>query len=87
MLLYCPRFSFAGPSSREVSIHVEEIANLIMIGLLRSRGFTEVVLWVLAENMDARRFYEKMGFTPDGASRTIILGKPLEAVRYHKTLA
>ncbi len=29
---------------------------------LKSRGFTEVFLWVLEENNIARRFYEKNGF-------------------------
>ncbi len=54
--------------------------------MLASRGCTEIVLWVLADNGDARRFYEKMGFCLDGADRLIELGKPLKAVRYIKTL-
>jgi len=33
------------------------------------RGFAEVTLWVLEENRNARRFYEKSGFRLDGASR------------------
>jgi ribosomal protein S18 acetylase RimI-like enzyme len=33
------------------------------------RGFVEVTLWVLEENRDARRFYEKHGFHLDGATR------------------
>ena len=35
----------------------------------QSRGFTEVTLWVLEENRDARRFYEKHGFRLDGGTR------------------
>ena len=34
------------------------------------RGFAEITLWVLEENRDARRFYEKYGFRLDGATRT-----------------
>jgi GNAT superfamily N-acetyltransferase len=33
------------------------------------RGFAEVTLWVLEENRDARRFYEKHGFHLDGGTR------------------
>jgi ribosomal protein S18 acetylase RimI-like enzyme len=54
--------------------------------ILQSRDYTEVVLWVLEENVDARRFYEKMGFCLDGTYRTVELGKPLKAVRYKKAL-
>jgi len=36
----------------------------------RGRGFVEVTLWVLEENRNARRFYEKYGFTLDGGTRT-----------------
>ena len=44
-----------------------------------------IVLWVLAENPRARRFYEKHGFAPDGASRVREHGgKPLEEVRYRR---
>jgi len=35
----------------------------------RRRGFAEVTLWVLEENHDARRFYEKYGFHLDGGTR------------------
>lgn len=42
-----------------------------------------IVLWVLAGNPRARRFYEKHGFAPDGASQVREHGgKPLEEVRY-----
>ena len=54
--------------------------------ILRSRNYTEVVLWVLEENRDARQFYEKMGFRVDGMSKIVELGKPLKAVRYKKTM-
>jgi ribosomal protein S18 acetylase RimI-like enzyme len=35
----------------------------------RRRRFVEVTLWVLEENRDARRFYEKRGFHLDGGTR------------------
>jgi len=55
--------------------------------VLSRRGYTQVTLWVFAGNPRARRFYEAMGFEPDGASRELNVGAPLEAVRYRKALA
>ncbi len=54
--------------------------------VLTSRGHRDAVLWVLEGNQDARRFYEAMGFSPDGAFKHLNLGAPLKAVRYRKTL-
>lgn len=34
---------------------------------LRARRLSEVTLWVLAENRQARNFYKRLGFEPDGA--------------------
>jgi GNAT superfamily N-acetyltransferase len=36
---------------------------------LRAQGFAEAVLWVLDGNDRAARFYEREGWTPDGARR------------------
>lgn len=33
------------------------------------RGFRKTCLWVLEKNTKARKFYEKMGYAPDGAFR------------------
>jgi ribosomal protein S18 acetylase RimI-like enzyme len=54
--------------------------------LLQSRGYCEVVLWILEGNTAARRFYEAMGFCLDGTFKTVELGKPLKAVRYKKAI-
>lgn len=54
--------------------------------LLQSRGSDEVVLWVLEGNLAAREFYQAMGYRPDGATKTLTLGKPLQAVRYRRAL-
>lgn len=54
--------------------------------LLRSRGYRQAVLWVFADNAEAQRFYEAMGFAADGASKMHDVGAPLEAVRYRKGL-
>lgn len=52
--------------------------------ILRARGFGPIVLWVFEGNASARRFYEAMGYAPDGATKTIEVGAPLPAVRYRK---
>ena len=54
--------------------------------ILRSRGYEDAVLWVLEANQQARRFYEAMGFSPDGQSKDIDWGTVLKAVRYAKAL-
>jgi GNAT superfamily N-acetyltransferase len=41
---------------------------------LRSKGFREVTLWVLARNERARRFYERCGMRLDGATKTEAFG-------------
>jgi GNAT superfamily N-acetyltransferase len=49
-------------------------------------GSGAIVLWVLQDNERARRFYERAGFTPDGATNVLTgLGGVLE-VRYRRPL-
>jgi hypothetical protein len=36
---------------------------------LRRRGFAEATLWVLEDNYLGRGFYDKLGWTEDGACR------------------
>jgi len=54
--------------------------------MLNARGFGRIVLWVFEGNERARRFYEAMGYLPNGASKIIEAGTPLMTVRYFKTL-
>ena len=54
--------------------------------MLSEQGFGRVALWVFEGNDAARRFYEAMGYAPDGATRTIDVGAPLSTVRYMKAL-
>ena len=52
---------------------------------LERAGFETVVLWVLTANAGARRFYERAGFRPDGAARSLDFdGVPIEEVRYRR---
>ena len=56
-------------------------------GLARA-GFATAVLWVLTANEEARRFYERAGFRPDGAARSLDFdGTPIEEIRYRRALS
>ena len=53
---------------------------------LGADGYPRAILWVLADNARARRFYERAGFTPDGSTNVITgLGGVLE-LRYARDL-
>jgi GNAT superfamily N-acetyltransferase len=54
---------------------------------LTARGFTEAILWVLAGNRRADRFYRADGWLPDGARREEeIWGVRADELRYRRTL-
>ena len=49
-------------------------------------GYSSITLWVLRDNRRARRFYERAGFAPDGATNVLTgLGDVLE-LRYRQQL-
>jgi len=49
-------------------------------------GYSAITLWVLRDNRRARRFYERAGFTPDGATNVLTgLGNVIE-LRYRRSL-
>jgi GNAT superfamily N-acetyltransferase len=53
---------------------------------LRRVGVTSAALWVLDGNVRARRFYERDGWSCDGARRTETYGNaPVDEVRYRRT--
>ena len=52
--------------------------------MLQTRGFEPIVLWVFEGNVSARRFYETLGYQPDGGTKIIEVGTQLPAVRYRK---
>ena len=48
---------------------------------------TSAIVWVLTDNARARRFYERVGFTPDGSAKDITLfNVTLPEVRYRRPL-
>ena len=54
-----------------------------------TREHSTMTLWVMSGNGRARRFYQHLGFTPDGAARTNtqLIGSPFDEVRYLKSIA
>jgi ribosomal protein S18 acetylase RimI-like enzyme len=55
------------PSSWRMGVGRELTA--VAVAALQTRGFASITLWVASENRRARRFYEKLGFAPEGRSR------------------
>ena len=51
-------------------------------------GYGEIYLWVFADNAESRKFYEKMGYRPDGVTKIWdrIPNITPKAVRYRKTI-
>lgn len=57
--------------------------------LFRQEGYSELLLWVLADNEAAIQFYEKVGFEADGATKVEIEtdGTQLHECRYRQPVA
>jgi GNAT superfamily N-acetyltransferase len=49
-------------------------------------GYPSIALWVLRDNARARRFYERAGFSPDGASNVLDGLGGVTEVRYRRAL-
>jgi GNAT superfamily N-acetyltransferase len=49
-------------------------------------GYRFVTLWVLRDNRRARRFYERAGFTPDGATNVLEGLGGVTELRYRRSL-
>jgi GNAT superfamily N-acetyltransferase len=56
------------------------------LDLLRGRGCAEATVWSFAANERANAFYEKHGFTRDGAERTEAAWADLLELRYRRSL-
>src|SRR5690349_627076 len=93
-------FTYLGPSEQDgvaelYAIHAGPayvgtgVGRLLMLDALPAlAGLGDrAVLWVLAANGRARRFYERGGWAPDGTTRTeAIGGEPVAQVRYGRVL-
>jgi ribosomal protein S18 acetylase RimI-like enzyme len=56
--------------------------------MLTDAGCREATLWVLRDNVRARRFYERTGWLPDGFHKDAVVGGlPVTEVRYRMSLA
>jgi GNAT superfamily N-acetyltransferase len=55
---------------------------------LTAQGYAPLVLWVLEDNLPARRFYERVGFRPDGGRHLFEVGGVwLPELRYRRARA
>lgn len=94
-------FTYAGPSETPgaaelYAIHVAPervgtgVGRQLMAHALTELaefGAERAVLWVLADNLVARRFYERGGWDPDGATRTAAVNdRDLPQLRYSQEL-
>jgi GNAT superfamily N-acetyltransferase len=57
-----------------------------VLGTASAAGYLSVRLWVLRDNSRARRFYERAGFAPDGASHTLDGLGGVTEIRYRRAL-
>ena len=57
-----------------------------MLGELRAAGYRRVVLWTLTGNARARRFYDRLGFAPDGAANILTGLGGVQELRYVRDL-
>ncbi|MBD0347542.1 MAG: GNAT family N-acetyltransferase [Thermoleophilia bacterium] len=56
------------------------------IEALRDARFADAMLWVLAANERARRFYERQGWAADGTTKVESYGVRVTEVRYRRAL-
>jgi GNAT superfamily N-acetyltransferase len=49
-------------------------------------GYRSITLWVLRDNLRARRFYERAGFAPDGATNVLHRLGEVTELRYRRDL-
>jgi GNAT superfamily N-acetyltransferase len=67
---------------------VGHVLHLAAVDTMRSGGATSATLWVLQGNERATRFYERHGWTAEGASKTDWRGDVrLDELRYRLPLA
>ncbi len=57
-----------------------------VLATMSAAGYPSVRLWVLRDNSRARRFYERAGFAPDGASHALEGLGGVTEIRYRRPL-
>jgi GNAT superfamily N-acetyltransferase len=78
----------------EPGLHGQGIGGRVLAAAeddLRAAGFHRATLWTLAENHEARRFYEAKGWRADGTTKHVFMGDfdglPIvDEVRYERDL-
>jgi len=52
--------------------------------LLKERGFQEIFLWVLQDNISSRNFYEHLGYKIEGSIKVLKNLGNIVSIRFHK---
>ena len=73
-------------STRLLAPGIGSEAMEFAVSRARSAGKRNIILWVFAENTGAISFYEKCGFTADGAYKLYNCGRELKAIRMRLAL-
>lgn len=70
----------AGPehAAAIAALHLGGRLFTATLDLARRSGRATLSLWVVASNTPARRFYERYGMRPDGATQVHVLGPGAE---------
>lgn len=77
-IYFLPEYMRKGYGKKLLAAAVEGLASM---------GYSEAFLWVLEENINARKFYESQGFVrADGSVETAPGGKTLKEIRYKLNL-
>ncbi|MBO4626495.1 MAG: GNAT family N-acetyltransferase [Lachnospiraceae bacterium] len=89
-------FACYGPCRDEDLVNAGEVSAIYILSEYYGQGIgcrlmqeamaeladsNSIVVWVLAENARAIRFYERCGFAADGCEKVATLGSPVRVVR------
>lgn len=72
-----PKYYRKGIGSKAVEFACEKAIQI---------GKKYMNVWVIKDNINAIKFYEKQGFIADGVTKTVEYGKVLEDIRMRKSL-
>ena len=77
------------PGTSELPLAPETAAVLACGDGAALSHHSAMTLWVMSGNARARRFYQRLGFAPDGAARTNtqLIGSPFDEIRYRMVIA
>ena len=73
------------PSSTRIQFATGTV-SATLVARSAAAGYSSIALWVLRDNRRARRFYERAGFAPDGATNVLTRLSSVIELRYRRSL-